>query len=37
MNDFPVFDKPAQDIGYFIFMDRDEKTVFYAKGILDEH
>jgi hypothetical protein len=37
MNDFPVFDKPAQDIGYFIFMDRDEKTVFYAKGILDDN
>lgn len=29
------FDSEAQDIGYFIFMDRDEKTVLYAKGVLD--
>ena len=35
MGDLPVFDKPAQDIGYFTFMDRDEKTLLYSKGILD--
>jgi hypothetical protein len=34
MND-AKFDQPAQDIGYFIFMDRDEETILYAKGLLD--
>ena len=36
MSESISFDSPAQDIGYFIFMDRDEETVFYAKGILDD-
>ena len=35
MNDVKAFDRPAQDIGYFIFMDRDEETVLYARGLLD--
>ena len=33
--DYAKFDQPAQDIGYFIFMDRDEETLLYAKGLLD--
>ena len=36
MSESISFDSPAQDIGYFIFMDRDEETVLYAKGILDD-
>jgi hypothetical protein len=36
MNDLPFFDKTAHDVGYFTFMDRDEKTVLYAKGILND-
>jgi len=36
MNKSISFDSTAQDIGYFIFMERDEETVLYAKGILDD-
>jgi len=36
MDDFGSFDSPAQDIGYFIFMDPGEKTVIHARGILDQ-
>ena len=36
MNESISFDRPAQDVGYFIFMDRDEKTVLHTKGILDD-
>lgn len=36
MNQLRSFDSPAQDIGYFIFMDRDEETVLHARGILDD-
>jgi len=35
MNGFSSLDKTSQDIGYFIFMDRGEKTVLCAKGVLD--
>jgi hypothetical protein len=36
MGEFKSFDGPAQEIGYFIFMDRDEKTLLYAAGLLDK-
>ena len=36
MSETISFDSPAQDIGYFIFMDRDEETVLYTKGVLDD-
>jgi hypothetical protein len=36
MSESISFDSPAQDTGYFIFMDRDEETVLYAKGVLDD-
>ena len=36
MNELKSFDGQAQEIGYFIFMDRDEKTLLYAKGLLDD-
>jgi hypothetical protein len=36
MSESVTFDSPAQDIGYFIFMDRDERTVLYTRGILDD-
>jgi hypothetical protein len=36
MSESRSFDSPAQDIGYFIFMDRDEETVLYARGTLDD-
>jgi len=35
MNGLPIYDESARKIGYFTFMDRDEKTVLCVKGILD--
>ena len=35
MNGLPIHDESARKIGYFIFMDRNEKTVLCVKGILD--
>ena len=36
MNTPGSFDHTAQDIGYYIFLDRDEKTTLCAKGLLDD-